>query len=185
MILLSCCYGMGIGTTADIERALVYSVYAGYRGETSAILTSIALFDAFQHIQPQNNLKLCRNQLGDADSVEELAFETLINRWRNGQWEAATRADRGLVEDYDVECQLKLPAAFDAAPAATILCHKYPAIRDKIWTRSCACSQRQALKARATHGSCGWDLLDHIWEVVETLGLELEFGAGGTIPTTF
>jgi hypothetical protein len=169
----------------NIEKALIYSADAGYRGETSAILTSIALFEHFQETQSRKTLKLGRNQLDDTVAVEELSVEMLIDRWRNGLWESKTMGNRGLVEDYDVGCQLELPAIFMAAPAASTLCQKYPAIREKIWARTCACSQRQALKAKAANVSCGWDLFDQIWEVVETLGLELEFGASGTIPTAF
>ncbi len=46
MILLSCCYDMGIGTTVSLTKAIDWCVRAARMGAVSALLTSIALLDS-------------------------------------------------------------------------------------------------------------------------------------------
>src|SRR5208282_5446392 len=108
-------------------------VKAALNGYIPAVLTSISLFDACR--QAEAEFRLVRpDQLG---SDEEPDLAPIIERWREGDWEATIDCVHKV--DAETGCRLTLPRAFTETPAARRLCGKYATIRAKLCTRTCTC----------------------------------------------
>jgi hypothetical protein len=92
-LLLSSCYGLGMGTTRSPKAALSHSIRAALRGDLSALLTSISLFDVLQTY----------SQVAEYDLKS-------IARWKEGHWDI----DYGSTET--TRCSSILPSIFDTTP---------------------------------------------------------------------
>jgi len=57
MLHTACCYGMGIGTPANLTQTLIYCVCAAKQGYLPAQLTAISLFQAGQYNGSEGNFK--------------------------------------------------------------------------------------------------------------------------------
>lgn len=168
MLLLSCCFGMGIGTARDEHRALGYCVKAGLNGYIPAILTAVSLFDVYQQsTQARSGAQLTMHD-GFA-GLTLLDLETIIEKWKNSKWDDAF-IDSLSEADKVTDCRATLPIAFTQTSAARGVCRKYLDIGTKIYATTCTCTGRLEGKMDMLDGRCGWQLLN-------VLAYQLESGA--------
>ena len=112
-LLLSCCYGMGIGTSPDLVKALYWVVQAGKDGNLSAILTSIGLYDAVAGMPLE--------QVEEGDQL----LHALIERWKNCNWGQPSSFSTLRYNLHPI-----IPDLFHQTPAARALCHNNYSLRE-------------------------------------------------------
>ena len=158
LLLLSCCYGMGIGTVRDEERALAYSVKAGLKGYVPAILTAVSLFEVYQPSKErQSGVQGAKFEEFAGFPMVEL--QAIIQRWKDGNWDGESIQSLNEI-DTARQCGPSLPMAFTETSAARRMCRSYSNIRAKICTVPCTFQGVLAERMHSLHSGCGWQLLD-------------------------
>jgi hypothetical protein len=164
-LLLSCCYGMGIGTARSLKTALPYCVRAALSGDIPALLTSLTLFDICQ--------QTCTQEIKRLEDESKLPLSVQISRWKTGNW--------GQIQPrYELPSEGEIvPSIFSSTPAARKLCNTYSTIRRKLALMICSvCGSSDGIDQDKGRG---WELLHNLMEHVETMRIEYEFGTIGTV----
>jgi hypothetical protein len=168
-LLLSCCYGLGIGTARSLKTALPYCVRAALSGDIPALLTSITLFDICQRTYTQG-------ELNSWDDGELKVLPVEISGWKDENREPVQLR-------YEHTCGVEtrsslVPTIFNSTPAARSLCDTYSTIRQKLAIMTCpVCGSSDDIDENRR----GWQLLHNLMEHIETKRIEYEFGTIGTV----
>jgi len=179
MLLLSCCYGMGIGTALDLAKSMTSCVKAGLNGYIPAILTTVSLFEACRQANLGGEFRIESMTCHQIASYEVSELETIIERWTLGDWGEASIHGLDKVNSQH-HCRLMLPRAFTETPAARRLCLIYPRIREKICTRSCICVPKPLQgRVELPRVICGRRLLAELAKFLEAGTLHQEVRATG------
>lgn len=171
---------MGIGTARNLEKALLFCVYAGLLGNIPSQLTSISLLEAYRQENPRVATTL---PLQSSDQSTRFMIE-VIEEWIDGNWEPTTINSLAQVKTVD-GCHLILPSSFSETPAASGLCKINLAIRKKLSTVTCACdyicsqSFVRLSPRESPYKYCGWYLLEQMKEHFQIIILQRETGETG------